>query len=110
MFCTREWVHAVEMAIAPLVVAGQQDKRVPDARELAFARLEPGVAAALGRGARADVAHVHDEGELVRVDVPDQAVELPGLGVRIGSVTQQAEGKAARRLRRQRRAARQQEK
>jgi len=53
---------------------------------------------------------VHDEGELVRVDAPDQAVELPGLGVRIGSVTQQAEGKAARRLRRQRRAARQQEK
>ena len=84
-------------AIAPFVIAGKEDERMPDARELALARLEPGVAASLP--ARADVADVHYEGERLGVHLVDQPVEPLHLVGGVGRVSQQPEIDLAGRLR-----------
>ncbi len=63
-----------------------------------------------GLCAAADVAHVNDESELLRVHFVDQDVEALDLGFGVGRVAEQAEGERARGQRREGRATRQQDK
>jgi len=52
---------------------------------------------------------VHDEGERLRIEAPDQLIELADLGLRIRRVAQRPEGELVLRQQRQRRAAGKQE-
>jgi hypothetical protein len=77
------------LAIAPLVVAGDQQKRVADARELLFSLPKPFfTACAL---ARADVAYMHHEGEVLGVHFVDDTIEALDLAFGVGHVAQHAE-------------------
>ena len=66
---------------------------MPDARELALARLECGVVA----GVAADVADVDHEVEPLAVEVVDQRLEALHFAFGVGHVAHQAEHEAARR-------------
>jgi hypothetical protein len=81
---------------------------VPDAGELLLALEEPGVAARL-RGC-ADVPHVHHELERLGVDLVDQPVEPLDLELGIGRVAEDAEADLTRGQRRERTAARREQK
>jgi len=82
------------MAVRPVVVARQQHERVADLRELLLALAEPVVAAR--SLSRRDVADVHDEGEVLAVQVLDQPVEARHLLLGIRRVAHQREAHIAR--------------
>jgi hypothetical protein len=77
------------LAVGPLVVARQQHERMANARELLFSLREPAIRARLR--ARADVAEVHHERELLRVQLVDEALDAMDLVVGIGNVAEDAE-------------------
>jgi hypothetical protein len=77
-------------AVAPLVVARDEDEAVLDARELRLAHEQPGIGAR--RGAAADVAHVHHELERLGVHLVDHAIQARDLARRVGHVPEHAEG------------------
>ena len=81
---------------------------MPDAGELLLALEEPGVAARLR--ARPDVPHVHHELQRLCVDLVDQPVESLDLELGIGCVAEDAEAELTRGQRRERPAARREQK
>jgi hypothetical protein len=83
---------------------------MPEVRELRASRCEPRVAAGLRSDAGADIAHVHDEGELMRVDALDQGVERSYLGGGVRRIAEHAERELLALERRERQAAAKQEK
>src|SRR5262245_33660297 len=78
-------------AVRPFVVARDEDERMPDARKLLLARLEPGVAAGLRRRRAAYIADVHDERQLLGVHAVDHRVEALDLGLVVRRIAQHAE-------------------
>ena len=76
---------------------------MPDARELALARLEPLVGA--GPPAGSDVADMRDESEVARIQVVDQRIEAQRFRLGVGGIARQRKDDRARRRRLQRRAA-----
>ena len=64
-----------------------------DALELRLPRLEPLVGA--GTATARDVAHVHDEGEVLAVQRVDEVVERAHLGRAVGRIAHQRERKVA---------------
>src|SRR5688572_8614417 len=91
------------LAVAPFVVARNEDEAVADALELALALVEPVVRA--GARARADVAQMYDEREWLRVHLVDQPIEALHFIGGVRRIPEHAERQLALRQRRERRRA-----